>query len=81
MQNSFERKFVVSPEGNAEEVELTEEEKKQCREKEKNKGKYLGIAQDRKFVVDQEGGVAMEGDNKEKIAVKRRDGSVEKFVS
>jgi hypothetical protein len=76
MPNSFERHFVVNPEGEAEEVkDGTKEAVKQPSTK-----KILGMAQDRKFVVGEEGEAVVEGDNKEKLAVKRKDGSVEKFV-
>ena len=77
MSNSFERKFNVSPEGEAEEVKLTDEEKVQAKKKKKE---LLGMAQDRKFIVGEKGDATIEGDNKEKLAIKRKDGSVEKFV-
>jgi aromatic ring-opening dioxygenase LigB subunit len=78
----FERKFIVVPKGEAEEVELSEEEKKRkMQESIKKQGKgVISLVEDKKFTADDKGNVTVNEGAKGRLAIKRPDGSIEKFL-
>ncbi|MDE2019633.1 MAG: hypothetical protein KGJ13_04790 [Patescibacteria group bacterium] len=67
---NFERKFIVDPEGNAEEKQLTEEEKKTLENPKKMK--LLAMKENRIFRGDEKGEISLEGDNKPVLEKKDR---------